>query len=229
MKSTILAVTGIDTDIGKTYATGFLARAFMASGLSTTTVKPVQTGCVGISEDIVTHRGLMGVDLSVADKEGVTCPYLFKKPCSPHLAASLENNSIEPQRILDSIEEVARDHEVVLVEGAGGLFVPLTRSYTFLDLLEEQGWPIVLVSSTRLGSINHTLAALDSLQRRQLDLCCLVYNRFVQSDPTIADDSLSIMREFLPRYGFNCPVLEIDGDGLIIESEEGLDVRSLLP
>ena len=80
-----LFIGGIDTDIGKTYATGVLAKALYNRGLKVITQKLVQTGCEGIAEDIITHRDIMGMPLQALDKDGTTCPYVFSKPASPHL------------------------------------------------------------------------------------------------------------------------------------------------
>ena len=85
----VYCVTGIDTDIGKTIATGLLARSFRNHGIKAITQKIVQTGCVGLSEDIIRHRQLMEIEPVPADHRGLTCPYVFPVPCSPHLAAEL--------------------------------------------------------------------------------------------------------------------------------------------
>ena len=87
---TVLFISGIDTDIGKTIATGLLAKALYQKGHKVITQKLVQTGCRDIAEDLITHRNIMGMPLQRIDKEGVTCPYVFSKPASPHLSSALE-------------------------------------------------------------------------------------------------------------------------------------------
>lgn len=98
----VLAVSGIDTDIGKTVATGLIARSLLDQGYRVSTQKMVQTGCVGISEDIAEHRRLMGIGLTEEDHSGLSCPYLFADPCSPHLAAELSGKRIDPARTLSA-------------------------------------------------------------------------------------------------------------------------------
>ena len=90
-----IAITGIDTGVGKTLITGLFARHLRAAGHSVITQKLVQTGCAGMSEDILLHRRLMGIDLTDADRQGITCPYVFALPASPHLAASAEGRVID--------------------------------------------------------------------------------------------------------------------------------------
>lgn len=205
----VIAISGIDTGIGKTVVTGMLARAFMAQGKTVVTQKLVQTGCVGQSEDILTHRRIMGSALLAEDHQRLTCPYVYPDPCSPHLAAKLAGKTIELETLRQATATLQSRFDVILLEGAGGLFVPLQEDVTILDYLAEEKLPLILVSSSRLGSINHTLAALEALQKRAVHLCGVVYNRFQEKDRRIGDDSLSVIRRYVKRYTFDCPVIEV--------------------
>ncbi|MBU0959939.1 MAG: dethiobiotin synthase, partial [Proteobacteria bacterium] len=102
----VTCISGIDTDIGKSVATGLMARSLSSSGYSVITQKLVQTGCHGVAEDIQRHRQLMGIDLLPEDLNGLTCPYVFSKPCSPHLAAELEGTAVDPERIRKATERL---------------------------------------------------------------------------------------------------------------------------
>lgn len=208
--SPITCVSGIDTDIGKSVATGLMARSLLAQGCSVITQKVVQSGCFGIAEDIIRHRQLMGVDLFPEDKNGLSCPYVFARACSPHLAAELEGKTIDPEEIERSTKTLAARFDHVLLEGAGGLLVPLTREITFLDYLEKMGYPLILVSSPRLGSINHTLAALELAQGRGIEVKGIVYNCFLESDADIRNDSRNIFLESLAKYGFPPTVVDME-------------------
>lgn len=207
---TITCVSGIDTDIGKTIVTGLLAKSLHLGGYSVITQKLVQTGCQGIAEDIVKHRKIMGTGLLSEDKNGLTCPYVFPKACSPHLAAELANQSIDIHRISTATEELATDYEHVLLEGAGGLLVPLTRETTFLDYLEQQGYPLILVSSPRLGSINHTLAALELAKERGIPVNGIVYNCYDTTDTAIREDSRKVFLAALVKYGFPAKIVDLE-------------------
>ena len=95
MKENVYFVSGIDTNIGKSYATGYLAREWNKNGIRTITQKFIQTGNTELSEDIELHRKLMGTGLLPEDKEGLTMPEIFTYPCSPHLAAEIDKRAID--------------------------------------------------------------------------------------------------------------------------------------
>jgi dethiobiotin synthetase len=204
-----MCISGIDTDIGKTVATGLMARALLAHGCSVITQKVAQTGCAGIAEDIQQHRKLMGVEFFPEDTNGLTCPYVFSKPCSPHLAAELDQTRIDPDTITLATQSLAAKYDYVLLEGAGGLMVPLTREMTFLDYLQEQGYPLILVSSPRLGSINHTLSALELAKGRGIELRGIIYNCYDGCDDVICGDSRKVFVCSLQKYGFSPSVVDM--------------------
>ena len=205
----ILFVAGIDTDIGKTVATGHLARRYAAQGRSVVTQKLVQTGCGGFSEDILVHRKIMGIDLLTEDRNGLTCPYTFRFPGSPHLAAALEGKTVDLARLAATARQLAGVYEFVLVEGAGGLCVPLTDRVLTVDFVGEQGWPVILVSSPRLGSINHTILSLEALRARGLPLQAVVYNLHHEARPEIVRDTRWMIENTIRRMGFSAPVMDL--------------------
>lgn len=205
----VYCITGIDTDIGKTVATGLIAKGLHESGVKVITQKAVQTGCVELSEDIEKHRQIMGCSLFWEDKEGLTCSYLFSTPCSPHLAARIEGDEIDVAKITDATKQLQSRFDVVLLEGAGGLFVPVSEEYTLLDYFVELAHPIILVTSSRLGSINHTLASLEALSNRKLSLAAVIYNCHENSAPHITKDSREIIALYLRKYGFSCPLIDM--------------------
>ncbi len=208
--SSITCISGIDTDIGKTVATGLMAKALLEQGCSVITQKVVQTGCTGIAEDIQQHRKLMGVELFPEDKNCLTCPYVFSKPCSPHLAAELEQTQIDLDKITEATQNLAAKFDHVLLEGAGGLMVPLTSKVTFLDYLQEQDYPLVLVSSPRLGSINHTLSALELAKGRGIEVKGIIYNCYNSCDDVIRIDSRKMFVKALGKYGFSPRVIDME-------------------
>lgn len=190
----VLFITGIDTDIGKTYATGLLAKALKDRGCHIITQKIVQTGCPGgqdsIAEDIVTHRQIMATPLHEADKDGTTCPYVFSKPASPHLSSAIEQREIDPDVISASTQALQSQYDWVLLEGAGGLMVPISDDLLMIDYIARQRYPVILVTSGRLGSINHTLLSIEALKHRSLHLHAVIYNYWQPDAPinTAQDD-----------------------------------------
>ncbi len=207
--SRVYCISGIDTDIGKTIATGLLARSSESKGVRTITQKIVQTGCTGISEDIIRHRQIMGIELQPVDLNGLTCPYVFPVPCSPHLAAKLDNRTIDCNVIRRATASLLDQFELIFLEGAGGLFVPLNEEETFLDYLEKERYPLVLVSSSRLGSINHTLSALELARLRNIEVAAILYNRFAGTDPRIEQDSREVFSRYMQKNGHAGPVIDL--------------------
>ncbi len=198
----ILCVCGIDTGIGKSVATGLLARHLLEQGQSVITQKLVQTGCAGPPEDILLHRRLMESGWLEEDQLKLTCPYSFSFPASPHLAARLEDTVIVPDLITGATRQLAGSFDWVIVEGAGGLLVPLTDELCQLDYLVACGYPLILVTSSRLGSINHTLMSLEILKRRNLQPAGLIYNTFAGAPDEITRDSREVFSRSLQRHGF---------------------------
>ena len=204
----VLFVSGIDTDIGKTYATGLLAKSLMQQGVNVITQKLVQTGIskqadgeLGIADDILSHRQLMQMPLQPCDLDFTTCPYRYKKPASPHLSAALANQPLNINVITDATNALQADYELVLLEGAGGLLVPINEQLLTLDYIAEQGYPIVLVTSGRLGSINHTLLSLEAIKSRGLMIHSVIYNHIhddaEQTDAEIANSTIDFLQAYL--------------------------------
>ena len=119
MQKQVYFVSGIDTGIGKSIATGLYAKELAAAGCRVITQKIVQTGCQGIAEDIQTHRRLQGIGLTEHDRNGSTCPYVFAYPCSPHLAAEQEQRPIDLKTIDAATQTLLQSYDTVLLEGAG--------------------------------------------------------------------------------------------------------------
>lgn len=206
----VIAVTAIDTDLGKTLVTGLLAKYLLTRGLRVITQKICQTGASGaIAPDIIAHRKIMGIELMAEDISGLTCSYLFKEPCSPHLAAQLENTRIDCDRITAATQQLASDYDVVLLEGAGGLMVPLLPELTLADYLQACGYDLILVSCARLGSINHTLATLEIMSNRRMNLLGMVYNRFMDSSAVMAADSKECFKRYLQIYGYPARIVDL--------------------
>lgn len=209
MTSKITFVSGIDTDTGKTYATGWLARKMRQDGIKAITVKMIQTGNDGFSEDIEAHRKIMGEGLFPEDREGLTAPQIFKYPSSAQLAAQLEGREIDLDAITSAVETLAERYDHVLVEGAGGLMVPFTDNILCIDFVAQQRWPTLLTTSSRLGSINHTLLSIEALQKRNIKIDGILYNTFHDTDsPEIAADTKGYLQRHFPTIPFiEVPVL----------------------
>ena len=198
MKDNVYFVSGIDTNIGKSYATGYLARKWNEAGIRTITQKLVQTGNEDVSEDIALHRRLMGTGWLREDDERLTMPEIFSYPCSPHLAAEIDRRPIDFDKIERATQTLSGRYDAVLLEGAGGLMVPLTRDLLTIDYIARHHYPLVFVTSGRLGSINHLLLSLEAADRRGIRLHTLVYNLFPEEDDAlIRQDTEEYIRHLL--------------------------------
>ena len=212
----VYLVSGIDTGIGKTVATGLMARHLAAHGVDAITVKLVQTGNDGFSEDIAAHRALCGGVHFPEDDTGLTAPQIFRFPSSPLLAARLEGRQVDLDRIAAAVRTCAARHRTVLVESAGGLHVPLTEQTLTIDFAAAQGWPVILVTCGRLGAINHTLLSLEAIRTRGLTLAGVVHNAFPPADPRIDADAEAATRRQLAQWSppppfVRLPPLPADG------------------
>ena len=196
---TAIFISGVDTDSGKTYVTARLAAQMLSEGYDVITQKPVQTGCDDMAEDLVEHRRVMGCGLLPDDRDRLTCTYLFRKPASPALAASLEGRRIDQAEISRDTAELCRRHEVVLVEGAGGLMVPLSGDLLTIDYAAGQKLPMILVTTSKLGGINHALLSIEACKTHGVDLRLVVFNRMPSDDKVMADDSLAAIRAFAAK------------------------------
>lgn len=201
-KQHTIAIVGIDTDVGKSYVTGLFARYLLQQGKLTSTLKLVQTGCSAQSEDILLHRRLMGTGLTKEDTNGVSCPYIFPFPASPLLSARMEGRQIQATVLDASLATMQQAYPWLLVEGAGGMMVPLNEEMVLLDYLHNKDLPVVLVTTARLGSINHTRLSMEALRNRGMRLLGLVYNLYGEHPPEIVRDTLVECRRALNFYGF---------------------------
>lgn len=201
MESQIYFISGIDTDAGKSYCTAWYARQLAQNGKRVITQKFIQTGNVGHSEDIDLHRRIMETGYLPEDREGLTMPEIFSYPCSPHLAARIDRRPIDFNKIERATLELASRYDIVLVEGAGGLMVPLTEEYLTIDYIAEKQYPLLFVTSGKLGSINHTLLSLEAIKNRGIRLDTVLYNLYpTVEDKTIQEDTMQYIKNYLAKH-----------------------------
>ncbi|HET8541672.1 MAG TPA: dethiobiotin synthase [Anaeromyxobacter sp.] len=187
-----LFVTGTDTGVGKTEVACALLRAARAAGLDAVGMKPAQSGESGGAPSDA-ERLLDACD-RVEPFEAV-CPYVLAAPLAPAVAARLEGREISLGRIVDAARALGARHAAVLVEGAGGLLVPLTERETYADLAAALGLPVLVVARAGLGTINHTALTVEALRRRGLAVAGVVLNRASpEDDPSVPHNAGEIAR-----------------------------------
>ena len=157
-------VTATDTGVGKTFVTAALAAALRARGRDVAVFKPVQSGA--LADDPSGDAALLGAD----------CVYAFRTPLAPLVAARAERRQIELEPILERARELEREHEILLVEGAGGLLVPLSDDLDVAGLAAALGLPLLIVARAGLGTVNHTLLTIEAARARGLEVAGVVLN-----------------------------------------------------
>lgn len=177
-------VTGTDTEVGKTLISSAMLQVLSHRGLRAAGMKPVAAGAVlrdGVwHNDDVDH---LAAAASLALPPSLTAPYLLRAPAAPHIAADLENITIDAQHIRSCYDQVAAAADAVVVEGVGGFRVPLSDRFDTADLAQQLGLPVILVIGLRLGCLNHALLTAEAIAARGLTLAGWIVNGVIPEMP----------------------------------------------
>jgi dethiobiotin synthetase len=195
----IFFITGTDTGVGKTLLTALLLTHLRHQGRRALAMKPF---CSGGLTDVHLLRGAQQNEISLSEIN----PYYFEQPVAPLVAARRAGATVALPEVVDRIESLASQCEVLLVEGVGGLFVPLGDHYTVADLIASIRCQVLLVARNRIGTINHTLLSLAALRERTIPR-----SRVVLMDSRRGDISgrsnARMIREFAQEPVFRVPFL----------------------
>ena len=187
-------ITGTGTGIGKTFFTGLMARLAVSCGLKTAVMKPVQTGVTKLEDgDIGEIRKLAPGIIQLPDK--LACPYLFKFEASPHLAAEAEGVEIKVERIQKAVEKIKKNFapDILLLEGAGGVCVPLQGELLNSDLIAKIECPAIVVALAGLGTINHSILTINDLRAKSIPLAGVAINQMSEKPGPIELDNLKMI------------------------------------
>lgn len=170
-----LFITGTDTSVGKTVVAAAIAWAMKRRGVDVGVMKPLQSGGYEDADLLIKASG-------AEDDISLVVPYNFKDPVAPSLAARLESVSIEIEKIKDAYLALADRHDVVIVEGSGGIMVPIIEkgqeSFLVSDLILEMNLPSLIVARAALGTINHTLLTIDHARRKGIDVAGVIISGY---------------------------------------------------
>jgi dethiobiotin synthetase len=203
---TALFVTATGTDIGKTFVTAGLIRHIRAAGGSVAAIKPVVSGFDADDwqgSDPAVLLAAQGRPLTLEEVDGVS-PWRFKAPLSPHTAAQREGRAIAFQDVVAFCRRaMAARRGVLLVEGIGGVMVPLDDRHSVLDLMSMLRIPIILVAGSYVGTLSHTLTALEVAARRNLDIAAVVVSESNGSAASLEDTvaTLQVFAETIDVVG----------------------------
>ena len=167
MRKETLFITATDTAAGKTVTTVVLGILLKAQGYDVGVMKPVQ--CAGGDAKLLQKM------LGVADAQGLINPFYAPEPLSPHLAFRRAKVEFNKNKILEAFKQLQQRHEIMLIEGAGGLRVPLTENYYNVDLIHDLKADVIIVSRRGLGTINHTLLTIDKAKAAGLKIKGIIF------------------------------------------------------
>jgi dethiobiotin synthetase len=171
--------------------TGLLGRYFKEAGLRVVTQKWIQSGCKDFSgSDVRTHLRIMKCSLEqMSQYSGLMLPYILKFPSSPHLAARVEKKKVRAAKILKSYKCLAKDSDMVVVEGIGGVLVPYDKNNLVIGLAKKLDLAVLVVAQNKLGAINHTLLTVEALRKRKMKVLGIIFNSAAKEDKLISQDN----------------------------------------
>jgi len=182
-------ITGTDTGVGKTFFACGLAALLRESGYRVGVMKPAETGCAEKDGKLLPDDAVRLKEASCcAVPLEKICPYQLRDPLAPSVAAEREGVRIDIDRLMDLYNEISSSHDITLVEGAGGLMVPLLPSYTYADLGRVLKLPLIVVAANRLGVINHLLLTLEHASCKELRVLGYVLNQ-LESQSSLAAET----------------------------------------
>jgi dethiobiotin synthetase len=185
-----LVVTGTDTGVGKTVVAGAIADWFKRRGAHVGVLKPAATGCVRRREGLVSEDAeFLAHCADTRFPLDVVCPQRFVEPLAPAVAAERAGVTLDWEAVQRSIDAMSRGSGVLIVEGVGGVMVPMDARHTFLDVCRWLGAPVVVVARPALGTINHTLLTVDALRRAGVAVAGVVINGYPAETPPAAEET----------------------------------------
>lgn len=180
-------ITGTDTGVGKTVVSAGLALALRARGIKVGVMKPVATGCVGMDKRLVSMDAVFLLEAGENEYPALTNPSRYRNPLAPSVAATIEKREVDIEGIIRAYKEMQKHYDFIIVEGVGGLLVPIKNNYYVANLIREFKLPLVIVSRPGLGTINHTLLTIDASLIRGFEMRGIIFNRLPEVNYSVAE------------------------------------------
>jgi dethiobiotin synthetase len=198
-------VTGTDTEVGKTLVSGALILKLREAGFTALGFKPVAAGCYQdaqgklLNEDVETLRLASGLE----PEQMELCPYLLEMAAAPHLAAEKQQQPLNLNTITQAYQQICKQGDAVIVEGAGGFLIPLNTQEDLGDLAQSLGLPIILVVGMKLGCINHALLTCEAIKSRHLKIAGWIANSLSTEMPLL-DQNIQMLISKIPAPFLGC-------------------------
>jgi len=170
-------VVGTDTGVGKTVVSAGLSLVLRERGIKVGVMKPVATGCTGANRRLISQDAVFLFEAAQNEYPALTSPVRFRNPVAPSVAEIYEQPKVDIKVIREAYEKLTKLYDYVIVEGIGGLMVPIRKKYYVANLIRDLGLSILIVSPIGLGAINHTLLTVDSAVIRGLAIKGIIFNR----------------------------------------------------
>lgn len=180
-------VIGTDTGVGKTVVASAVAMCLREKKIKVGVMKPIATGCMPVGGRIYSSDAIYLFEAAENEYAYLSNPIRFEDPLAPYVAAQCEKTKIDLQKVIKAYSELRQHYDYLVVEGIGGLMVPFQESYFVSDLVKEFGLPVVIVASTKLGTINHTLLTIEMSRSRGLNVKGVIFNHFNEGALSVAE------------------------------------------
>jgi len=190
-----LFIVGTDTDVGKTFVTAGIIHVLRENNYNACSFKPVQSGGILKDEKLLSGDVEFVKDVTkISEDNFMMNSYCFKEAVSPHLAAEMDKVKINKDKILEDYKKLAQKYEYIVVEGAGGIIVPLIRDeYYMYDLIKDLDASVVIVARAGVGTINHTVLTVNFLKNMGIDIKGLIINGY--NNRFYEDDNIEVIKK----------------------------------
>ena len=183
-------ITGTDTGVGKTVITVALIKAIGILGQKACGMKPIETGCIKEGDVLIPSDGMFIKTIARMEESiRLVTPFCFESPLAPMAASEIEGVSVDCDKILQVYKDLSKLYNIIVVEGIGGLLVPIKRDYFVLNLARDLGLPLIVVSRPGLGTINHTMLSINYAIKEGLDVAGIIMNYNHPPKETLAEDT----------------------------------------
>ncbi|MEN2994122.1 MAG: dethiobiotin synthase [Thermodesulfovibrio sp.] len=232
-------ITGTDTAVGKTIVTAAILRSFIKKGLKVGAMKAIETGCINKDGILLPSDGMLLRDMAeMNDSLELITPIKLENPLSPLVASRIEEIEIDIDKIFKAFETLKKKYDYILVEGVGGLMVPINKeekkksAYYFVrDLIKDMGLPVILVIRPTLGTINHTLLTLEALKNKKIPIKGYIINFSEPPKNDIAEKTNpQILKELVdvPCLGILPYLTELSKDKIGETAIKNFDINALI-
>ncbi len=180
-------IVGTDTGVGKTVVAAGLTLALRNRGIRVGVMKPIATGCLGHARRLVSIDAAYLMEAALMDAPALVSPVRYRNPVAPSIAAMVEKTEVNIETIVDAYNQLKQQFDFIIVEGIGGVLVPIKENYFLSNLVAALDLPALIVTSSKLGTINHTLLSVEALLMRGIEIAGIIMNGVTSTNISLAE------------------------------------------